>query len=420
MDTPSADAPGPLEPSRSPANGALVRPSWPALDYEEQTWDGGSLAGMGPAATRFFDHGITYRSAVPPRISGLTPEVDREIGALAREAEIELTRFDAESGHRLKAFAPILLRSEAASSSRIENLTASARQIFTAELGGRAARNAAEISANTRAMRSALELSGRLDTAAMRRMHEVLMEGQDRHTPGRYRSEAVWVGSRGTSPVGADFVAPRFERVPGLMEDLAGYASRTDLPPLVHVATVHAQFETIHPFTDGNGRCGRALAQAMLRRSGLTTNVAVPVSAGLLTDVGSYHEALTSYRAGDVSPIVAQFAAASLRAVPQGRWLMDELDAVLEAWSELARPRRGSIKEHLLIFALERPAFTAEMAAAAVDVTPTNVYRYLKELREVGVLAFKAEHRGPSVWRAPAVLSAIDGFAERAGRRKAG
>ncbi|MCP3426934.1 hypothetical protein NBM05_13185 [Rothia sp. AR01] len=151
----------------------------------------------------------------------------------------------------------------------------------------------------------------------------------------------------------------------------------------------------------------------MLRRSTLTTNVAVPVSAGLLTDVAGYHAALTSYRKGDVTPIVSQFATASLRAMPNGRQLLEVLDAIDQAWTSAARPRRGSVKGKILAYALERPAFTAEMAAAAAGVSVTNVYRYLKELQETGILAFKAEHRGPAVWRAPDVLSAVDALAER-------
>lgn len=191
---------------------------------------------------------------------------------LAREAEAELHRFDAEFGDRLTAYGPILLRSEAASSSQIENLTAAARQIFTAELGGKGARNAAEIAANTRAMISALDLSADLSAASICEMHRALMAGQIRHTPGQYRTEPVWIGTRADSPLGASYVAPDHARVPELMDDLSSFAQRDDIPGLIHVSVAHAQFETIHPFTDGNGRTGRALAQAMLRRHQITRN----------------------------------------------------------------------------------------------------------------------------------------------------
>ncbi|MHA3725051.1 Fic family protein [Leucobacter sp. HY1910] len=392
-------------------------PSWPALDHEKQVWEGGQFAAVGPAATQLAQRGATYFSAVPPFIAHRVPRVTPEVDNLAREAEQELARFDAECGYRLAAFGPILLRSEAASSSQIENLTASARQIFTAELGGRGARNAAEIVANTRAMMAALELSDSIDVEAIRQMHRVLMYDQPRHTPGEYRGEAVWIGSSAYSPIGATYVAPAENRVPELMQDLAAFCGRSDLPGLVHMSIAHAQFETIHPFSDGNGRTGRALAQAMLRHSGITRTVAVPVSAGLLTDVQGYHSALAAYREGDVGPIVQQFAAASLLAVPNGRMLLEELDAVALQWREATRARQGSAKQKILDYALERPAFTAEMVARALSIAPSNVYRYLKNLRDEGVLAYKVEHKGPAVWRAPAVLETIDAFAARAGRR---
>lgn len=390
---------------------------WPAVQQIERVWEGGQIAAVGPAATTLAHRGATYRASVPHLIAELTPAVARETDNLAREAEHELARFDEDCGHRLAAYGPILLRSEAASSSQIENLTASARQVFTAELGGKGARNASEIVANTRAMITALELSENLDTASIREMHRVLMADQQRHTPGDYRTEPVWIGLNANSPIGAEYVAPPAEHVPELMTDLAAYCGRRDIPALVHLATAHAQFETIHPFSDGNGRTGRALAQAMLRRSRVTRAVAVPVSAGLLTDIAGYHAALTSFRAGGIDAIVHQFAAAALRAVPNGRALVGALEAIRERWNEVTKPRPGSAKQQLLEYVLERPAFTAEMAADALSVAKSNIYRYLKDLRDEGVLAYKVEHNGPAVWRAPEVLSAIDEFAARAGRR---
>src|SRR5690625_296379 len=124
------------------------------------------------------------------------------------------------------------------------------------------------------------------------------MAGQPRPAPGEWRDEAVWIGTRTDTPRDAEFVAPVHERIPDLVADLCAFTARGEIPPFVSVAVAHAQFETIHPFSDGNGRTGRALAQAMLRQRGLTRNVAVPVSAGLLGDVEGYHQALTAYCAG--------------------------------------------------------------------------------------------------------------------------
>ncbi len=108
-------------------------------------------------------------------------------------------------------------------------------------------------------------------------------------------------------------MAPRFERVPRLIDDLVAFTQRTDIEPYLQVALAHAQFETIHPFTDGNGCTGRALVQAMLRSSGITQRITVPVSVGLLNEVEDYYEALTAYRSGDLDPIRSSLRSPTLR-----------------------------------------------------------------------------------------------------------
>lgn len=391
--------------------------SWPALTYEEQLWDSSSVAAFGPAATRVSQHGGTYQSAVPPMIAELTPVASRHTEELAREAEFALREFDTAHGERMRQFAPILLRSEAAASSQIENLSASARQILTAELGGKGKRNASQIVANTRSMEVAIKLADDISSDSIRKMHGVLMHGQPRHTPGEFRAEAVWIGKSAESPIGAVFVAPAHERVAELVEDVCAFARRGDMHALNQIAVAHAQFETIHPFTDGNGRTGRALAQSMLRRRNLTRNVAVPVSAGLLLDVTGYHDALTAYREGDVTPIIQSFAMAALRAIPNGQKLIADIDAIKEKWRQVVKPRAKSAKSRVFDYALEHPVFTAEMAAEHAGVAVQNVYRDLKAMQDQGYLTISVEYQGPTVWRQAEVLKAIDEFAKRAGRR---
>lgn len=336
----------------------------------------------------------------------------------AAHAAQELTRFDTELGSRVATFAPVLLRSEAASSSQIENLTASARAIFSAELGARTGRNAELIAANTRAMQAAIDLSRAISPAAIQQMHAVLLADQPRHTPGRWREEAVWIGTRSDSPVGASFVAPHHSRIDSLVDDVVSFARRTDIPPLVSVAVAHAQFETIHPFTDGNGRTGRALAQSLLRFRGVTRNVAVPVSAGLLADVEGYHRALTSYREGDIGPIVLAFADASLRAVRNARELVAEVDAIRTGWASRLTARRDSNSWRLLDVLTEHPVLDSSTAARLLGVRQPNIYPPMKALVEAGIVQSKAEHRLGPFWRSDELLDAIDRFAARAGRRE--
>lgn len=394
----------------------MTSTSWPALDREERVWIPSTV--WGAAAERQTAR-RSYRAAVPPLIAELRPEPDAATLAAAEEADRELSRFDAELGSRVSAFAPVLLRSEAASSSQIENLTASARAIFSAELGGKTGRNAQEIAANTRSLQAALDLSQDISVDAILTMHEVLLHDQPRHTPGEWRREAVWIGTRSDSPLGAEFVAPASERVPALVDDLVAFADRPDVPSLVAIAVAHAQFETIHPFTDGNGRTGRALAQAMLRHRGITRSVAVPVSAGLLADVEGYHAALTAYRGGDVSPIVRAFADASLRAVGNARRLVADIDGIRAEWGERLTARRDSNAWKILDILVRRPVLDAVAVARELGVQPPNVYPPMKALLDAGIVKSKAEHDIGPFWRSDQILAAIDGFARRAGRREA-
>jgi len=385
---------------------------WPVLGAERLEWasryDGQFSAFSGPS---------TYSAAVVPVIASRTPQLTARVTELSRAAEHELIRFDAGLGDELVGLAPLLLRSESAASSQIENLTASARSILTAEIGDTGRRNATEIVSSTRAMRSALELADDLTPEAVREMHRVLMSATN-HTPGEWRSEPVWIGADARSPVGATYVAPRHEYVPALMDDVMAFAARQDLPVLAQVAIAHAQFETIHPFTDGNGRTGRALVQSMLRAKGLTRDVVVPISAGLLVDVAAYHDALTSYRAGDVEPIVEQFARAAVDAIINARQLVDALRVVRQSWSEILNARSGSQLAKLLPFVVQRPVFTASEAAAYLDIAPSNAYPLIKRLVALGIAQQKSEHGlGVVVYRSDDVLNLLDQFAERAGRR---
>lgn len=393
-----------------PAAGQGDRPTrWPSAGSEPQRWEPTSVTGR--------DAGRAYVASVPATISRLTPTVSADSSRLATMATVALTRFDSELGHSVETFAPLLLRSEAASSSQIENLTASARSILSAEAGARGGRNAAQVVANTRAMTAALTLADDITPGRILEMHAVLMEGQPRHTPGRWREEPVWIGTSSESPVGAVFVAPRADRIRALIGDLSEFARRRDMDPLTHVALAHAQFETIHPFTDGNGRTGRALAQSMLRYLEVTTSVAVPVSAGLLADIDGYHHALTEYRNGDVEPIVRSFANAALRAVENARELVDEIESLKDGWRRRLTARRDSNAWRLLDILARRPVLTAAAAAQELGVSTPNVYPPLRALNEAGIVQSKDEHGLGPLWRSDEVLASLDRFAERSGRR---
>lgn len=359
----------------------------------------------------------TYHPAVPANVADLILDLPPSVLAEAESASREITRFDAELGGEIAPFAAVLMRSESAASSQIENLTASSRAIAEAELpGGKAKRNAEMIVANTAAMQAAIAQSDTVDSNAILAMHRALMANEPRHTPGEFRTEPVWIGG-GSTPIGATFVGPRHERIPGAIDDLLTFAQRTDVPALPQIAVAHAQFETIHPFTDGNGRTGRALVQAMLRNKGLTHQVTVPVSAGLLADTDSYFAALTAYRDGDAAPIVERFSNASVLAIANGRQLVVEIRGIRESWNDVITARSDSAVWKVADLLPRRPVVNAALLAQELGIESTNAHRYLNPLTEAGILVETASGPRNRVWRSPEVLAALDAFAERAGRR---
>ena len=392
--------------------------AWPPVAYEPREWTPAISPDLVSRAVRARHRG-PYQAAVVPSIADLDPSLPHDVIALEADATAEIARFDAELGAELAPFDVLLLRSESASSSMIENLTSGARAIVLAEMGGRATRNAAQIVGNVAAMRAALALADRLDEDAVLAMHRALMETHEPEHAGRWRGQQVWVGGDSYGPHGAAFVPPHHDAVPALMSDLLRFAVRPDLPVLSQAALAHAQFETIHPFTDGNGRTGRALVHAMLRRGGLTRRVTVPVSAGLLTDTRGYFDTLTAYREGDPVPIVTTLANASYAAIGNARRLVAELRAVRSGWDEVVRARRGAGAWRLADLLLRQPVVDAPTVARELGVAPDNALRPIGALVEAGVLSEFTGSVRHRMWQSREVLDALDAFADRAGRRLA-
>jgi Fic family protein len=366
------------------------------------------LAGSGP-----------YLAAVTPRIAeSARLSVSSDTLTLISEAATEIARFDAELGAELGPFGSILLRSESAASSKIENLSATAQSIFLAELGDPSRRNASIIVANTEAMQAALQLADHIDADAILAMHRALLSASQPRWAGRWREQQVWIGGSDYSPHDARFVPPYHTHVRAAIDDLIAFINREDLPPLAHAALAHAQFETIHPFPDGNGRVGRALIHSILKAKDLTRKVTVPVSAGLLADLASYIDALTDYRTGDHEPIVRLTAEATFRAIGNGRVLVHELHDIRDDWRQGITARRDAAVWRLADLALRQPVLDSEVVQRELGVAPHNANTALALLEDIGALRKISGNHRYRKWAAKDVLDALDRFAERAGRRQ--
>ncbi len=361
-----------------------------------------------------------YKAAVPPFIADLDPRLRPEALTAALDATNEVTRFDAEMAGLPVPMPAVLLRTESASSSQIEHLTSNARNIALAELGAPVKENAALIVANAHAMTTALHAGETVTPETILAIHASLLQAAEPEHAGRWRDQQVWIGASPISPHDADFVPPHADRVPELIDDLSAFGQRTDVPPLVHAALLHAQFETIHPFVDGNGRTGRVLVHTILRGRGITQHTTVPVSAGLLRATDRYFAALGAYRAGDPDPIVTEMSAAALAAVANGRQLARDILTIRQQWLDQIKARSDSSAWRLADLLFAQPVINTDRAVRDLGVSPPAARASIATLVEAEVLRPTSDARRNRAWQASEVLTAIDEFARRAGRRTAG
>ncbi|MBF1655343.1 MULTISPECIES: Fic family protein [Rothia] len=390
--------------------------TWPALTWEPQTpWVHRDALASRRATRR---NSGTFSSAVPASIAALNVKLDTTLRGALQGTAFYMNLFDKRFHHIGGIpFSAVLLRGESASSSQIENLTVSARKLSLAVLGARGSKvgiNAELVARNVYAMRAALDTAENISVDSILAMHRELTRGLQQDS-GMLRTEWVWI--KGDSPVTADYVAPHHERVPAALEDLVTFMNRRDIDPLAQAAIAHAQFETIHPFTDGNGRTGRALISSLLRARGVTQHVTLPISSGLLHDTEGYIQALTDYRAGDAEPIVKLFSRAINQALLNVEWLAQDIENLQQQILATAQ-RKTPLLRSLTDLCCTEPAFTAHMVEEHTQGSRASVYRLLNRMVELQILREeRVKIQGQKVWTVPALNRALDDFAARAGRR---
>jgi Fic family protein len=323
----------------------------------------------------------------------------------------------------LDSFASLALRSEAVASSVIEGVRASAKSVALADFTGYGSLAAQEVSRNARIMR--------LATRGMAQAQQVSLDDVEQlqaqlvpHLPG-LRQEQVWIG--GVNPMVAQFVPPKHQLVRPLMNDLLAYLNDPSDTAVVAAAAVHAQFETIHPFRDGNGRIGRALTHTVLARTHTVPTV-IPFSRVFAARKQAYIEGLTGWRAYDGVDDrvlwVAAFAEAIIEAAGLAQQMARELVQVQNRYrhaltEERQRagqraPRRGSTVLRLLEEVTAHPIETAASSAARLGVSTVAARDALEELASAGVYRTGKIDKGKTVaYLATGVLDLADEVAAR-------
>jgi len=392
-----------------------------AVSYESVAWHlPARLEGRIDIVTVTRLERTPYQAAVPALIADLEPLELLDIRTVreATAAEGAIAAFNAEVARLPVPMPAVLLRTESASSSQIEHLTSNARNLAVATLGLKTGQNASLVARNVTAMRESLAVDGPVTPDSILAIHEALVSEAGPEIAGVWRDGPVWIGRPDLSPHGADFIPPTYQRVPGCIDDLVQFSAKPHESPLVAAVVAHAQFETIHPFSDGNGRTGRALVHVMLREARLTPEATVPISAGLLGDTDSYFAALGAYRSGDVNPLVSVFSAATERAVVNGRTLASETVALRDEWLGAIKARSDSIAWRLADHLFAQPVVSSDYVETALGVSRQGAYNAIEVLERSGVLHQSSADKRNRLWQAGGVLKIMDAFAERATRRR--
>jgi Fic family protein len=288
-----------------------------------------------------------------------------------------------------EAVARILLRSEGVASSDIEGLRAPIEAVVAAEVDDTTAdRTAAWVADNLAVVHEAVLSSGRpLSVAALHRWHRRLMQHGDLPASfvGRFRTAQGWIG--GTSPIDAVFVPPPPDAVGPLVRDLITFANRLDVDPVTQAAMVHAQFETIHPYGDGNGRLGRVLIGWLLARR-LDVVLPPPVSVLIARDPGGYLSGLYQFRDGSLDAYVGWFADIVGRAGDASVVLGTELRTLLTDWHDRIDDLRADAAAHRLVDLLPKhPVLTSSVAAAELGVSDRAARTALDALAARSIVA---------------------------------
>lgn len=362
-----------------------------------------------------------YDAYVPPRVGEMDFSFAGDIAAVLGEADQNVRDLNREPPPlgSFENLARQLLRAESVASSRIEGLELSHRRLAHAAFAPDDARdvNAQSVLGNMRAMEEAIELGGRpgpIRVEDIQRIHDrLLADTRDAHLAGRIRTTQNWVGG-GLTPRDAEFIPPPPELVIELLGDLCDLANRDDLPPVAQAALVHAQFETIHPFADGNGRVGRCLIHVVLRHRALAPRYVPPISLVLATDARAYIAGLTEYRRGGYQEWCGTFAAAVRKAAQYARRFAGRVEELVDLWRvEAGDPRKDSAASRILANLPAHPVLDIETGAVLANVSGEAARQALHALEAAGVVRRTNLGGRRHAWEAIGLFEMVNEF-ERA------
>ena len=342
-----------------------------------------------------------------PRIVRSLSDADRLIGRLAGE------------GARLPN--PHLLmrpfvRREAVLSSRIEGTQATLGELLAAEAGAAVDRSPDDlrevgnyVAALEHGLRRLPELP--LSLRMVKELHAVLMEGvRGGHTtPGEFRRSQNWIGPPGCTLANATYVPPPPEELMNCLGDWERSLRDRSLPPLIHAAYIHYQFEAIHPFLDGNGRVGRLLITLLLVERDILPTPLLYLSAFFEATRRDYYERLLEVSLqGEWEAWLEYFLNGVARQSEDAVSRAKRINQLLEAWRMKVAGASSKTPALLLDLLAANPFVTAKQAAEQLEVAFTTAQRAIKKLQEAAILEEVGDAQRDRVYCASEILKVLE------------
>jgi Fic family protein len=341
-----------------------------------------------------------YRAFIP---APLPPQpairITGELQRLLSQADLSLGRLDGSirTLPNPDLFVTMYVRKEAVLSSQIEGTQSSLQDLLAAEahLNAETPNDVDEVVNYVAAIKHGLKLLPSLPISIrlIREIHAVLLKDvRGSHlTPGELRTSQNWIGSGGSSLRDAIFVPPPPNVVPNALGNLESFLHQeTDLPTLIKIGLVHAQFETIHPFLDGNGRIGRLLITFLLMASGVLSKPVLYLSYYLKQHRAEYYDLLQGIREHGAWE---QWLAFFLRGVSEVSAQAAETARSILAQRETARSLiaaelgRAAGNGHLVLeYLYEKPIVSVNAVRHLLDVTYPAANQIVERLERIGIL----------------------------------
>lgn len=340
---------------------------------------------------------LSYQSFDPAPLPPIPPiDFNQETIHLLVKANKQLALLESLSSHipDVSLFISMYVRKEALLSSQIEGTQATLEDVLDPMIDENVNRDVADVINYIRATEYAIKQLNDLPLCnrLIKETHAVLMQGVRGHekSPGEFRYSQNWIGGQGSTIKNARYIPPNPGDMLNAMSDLEKYINSEDsLDILVRAGLIHYQFETIHPFLDGNGRIGRLLITLFLMEKGVMTTPALYISYFLKRNRIEYYDRLSEVRnKGDYEQWVKFFLQAIYESAEDAAITIDQLMSLhkrnILMIQTLGRSAKTSLK--VLAYLEANPIIEISRTAAALDVSFNTVAKAVEHLERIGIL----------------------------------